>query len=362
MILSPSRAVVLVAAWCMSTAAAAAQSDDVDRYIRAEMERHHIPGLSLVVARDGKVLKQASYGLASVEFGAAATDSTLYQIASVTKSVGAAAVMLLVQEGKFRTTDSITRLLPGLPAHWGGVTVRHLLSHTSGLPDVLARPGFGPVLFQNRKDALDSLPRLPLAGPPGGQWLYNQTNYLLLQDLVERYGGKPFPQFVQERIFQPLGMGRTVFDSRLVVPGYATHYEYEDGRLLRVINDAAIYPFMFAAAGIGTSAIELYRFAEALRTHALLRPAIVAEMWTPPARNDGATVISLGEFKFEYAYGFVVDRTPGKRWVGHSGGGTAAFRIFPDDRMVVVVLHNGRSPDPDGLALGVASKYLQAAH
>ena len=337
--------------------AAAAQSEEVDRYIKAEMERQHIPGLSLLVARDGKILKQVSYGMASIEFGVPATDSTLYQIASATKSFTAAAVMLLVQEGKFRTSDSVTRLLPGLPDHWGGVTVRHLLSHTSGLPDVLARPGFGPLLFTTRQAALDSLPRLALAAAPGEKWLYNQTNYLLLVDLVEKYGGESFQEFMRHRIFEPLGMRRTVFDSRAVVPGYTTHYEYEKGRLLRVINDVGIHPFLFGAAGIGTSAVELYWFAESLRTHSLLNAKSVEEMWTPPVRNDSATVISLGGFRFEYGYGFVVERQPGKRSVGHSGGGTAAFRIFPDDRMVVVVLHNGRTPNPDGLVFGVASKY-----
>lgn len=334
-----------------------AQSGDVDQYVKTEMERQHIPGLSLVVARDGKIVKQSSYGLASIEFSAPATNVTLYQIASATKSFAAAAVMMLVEEGKFRTTDSITRLLPGLPEKWDAVTVRQLLSHTSGLPDVLARPGAGSLRWRTRKDALDSLPLQPMAGTPGGQWIYNQTNYLLLQELIEKYGGEPLPAFIKRRIFDPLGMTRTVFDSRTVVPNYVTHYEYKNGALLRVINDAAIHPWLFSAAGIGTTAEELFRFAESLRTHTLLRAASVEEMWTPTVRNDGKTIIEAGSFKLEYGYGFLVDRTPGKRSMGHSGGGTAAFRVFPDDGMVVVVLHNGQTPIPDQLLFGIASKY-----
>jgi CubicO group peptidase (beta-lactamase class C family) len=334
-----------------------AQSAEVDAYIKAEMEKQHIPGLSLVVARDGKIVKQASYGFASIEFSAPATNATLYQIASATKSFTAAGVMMLVEEGKFRTTDSITRLLPGLPEKWNAVTVRQLLSHTSGLPDLLARTGYGPLRWRTRKEALDSLPLEPMAGTPGGQWAYNQTNYLLLQDLIEKYCGESLPKFIQQRIFDPLGMKLTVYDSRTVVPHYATHYEYTDGKLLRVINDAAIYPWVFSAAGIGTTAEELFRFAEALRTNKLLKASSTEEMWTPPVRNDGKTIIEAGPFKLEYGYGFVVERGAGKRSMGHSGGGTAAFRIFPDDRMVVVVLHNGQTPIPDQLVFGVASKY-----
>ena len=348
--------VVLLAA-IVVTGRSAAQSAEVDQYIRAEMERQHIPGLSLVVARDGKIVKQSSYGLASIEFSAPATDVTLYQIASATKSFAATAVMMLVQQGKFRTTDSITTLLPGLPATWNGVTVRQLLSHTSGLPDLLARPGYGPLRWRTRKEALDSLPSQPMAGTPGGQWIYNQTNYLLLQDLIEKYCGEPLPVVFKQRIFDPLGMRLTVFDSRTVVPNYATHYEYKDGLQLRALNDAAIYPWLFSAAGIGTTAEELYRFAEALRTHSILDSASIGEMWTPTLRNDGKTIIEAGPFRLEYGYGFLVERTPGKRSMGHSGGGNAAFRIFPDDRLIVVVLHNGQTPIPDQLVFGVASKY-----
>jgi CubicO group peptidase (beta-lactamase class C family) len=174
-------------------------------------------------------VKQASYGLASIEFSAPATSATLYQIASATKSFTATAVMMLVEEGKFRTTDSITKLLPGLPEKWNAVTVRQLLSHTSGLPDLLARPGYGPLRWVTRKEALDSLPLEPMAGTPGGQWIYNQTNYLLLQDLVEKYCGESLPKCIQRRIFDPLGMKLTVYDSRAVVPHYATHYEYKEG-------------------------------------------------------------------------------------------------------------------------------------
>src|SRR5262245_52963000 len=272
-----------------SPPAAASQSAEVDRYIKTEMEKQHIPGLSLLVARDGRIVKQSSYGLASIEFSAPATNTTLYQIASATKSFTATAVMMLVEEGKFRTTDPITKLLPGLPEKWNAVTVRQLLSHTSGLPDLLARPGYGPLRWVTRKEALDSLPLQPMAGTPGGQWIYNQTNYLLLQELVEKYCGESLPAFIQQRIFDPLGMKLTVYDSRTVVPHYATHYEFKDGKLLRVINDAAIYPWLFSAAGIGTSAEELYRFAEALRTRKLLSPASIDEMWTPTTRNDGKT-------------------------------------------------------------------------
>jgi CubicO group peptidase (beta-lactamase class C family) len=227
-----------------------------------------------VVARDGKIIKQSSYGLASIEFSAPATDGTLFQIASATKSFSAAAVMMLVEEGKFRSTDSITKLLPGLPEKWNGVTVRQLLSHTSGLPDLLARPGYGPLRWRTRKEALDSLPLQPMAGSPGGQWIYNQTNYLLLQDLIEKYGGEPLPVFIKRRIFDPLGMRLTVFDSRTVVPNYATHYEIKDGVQLRVINDAAIYPWLFSAAGIRTTA-EALPVRRALRTHAIVGTASV---------------------------------------------------------------------------------------
>src|SRR6185503_3659007 len=213
--------------------ASRAPADAIDRVVEATMAADDLPSVALVVGRAGTILKQAAYGEASVELHVPATLQTVYPIASATKAITSTAIFLLVQEGKFSLEDSITELLPGLPAAWLEVTPRHLLSLTSGLPDIALQPGREPLIAATRAEALAKLRTMPLAFPVGTRWSYNQTNYMLLLMLVEKYGERPFQSFVRERLFAPLGLEATTFgDSDDVVPGRASMYERRDGALV----------------------------------------------------------------------------------------------------------------------------------
>jgi CubicO group peptidase (beta-lactamase class C family) len=209
---------------------------ELDAYVRREMRRRHIPGLSLAVLRGARVVRLKGYGLASVEQGVAAAAETVYQLASTTKVFTGAAVMLLAEEGKLSLDDSVTKLLPGLPAAWGGVTVRQCLTHTSGLPDASLSDDTDEVIAPTRAEALVKLAALPFVSRPGEKWEYNQTGYVLLGMLVERLSGLSFEEFLARRFFRPLGMTRTSFgDSGEVVPGRATlytRYVLEGGKLV----------------------------------------------------------------------------------------------------------------------------------
>ena len=162
-------------------------ADAVDDVVATTMAADDLPSLALVVGRGGVILKQAAYGKASLELDVPATTKTVYPIASATKTFTALAIQLLVREGKFSLEDSITELLPDLPEAWLEVTPRHLLTHTSGLPDVAVEPGRAALLANTRAAALQALHTRPLDFPVGTGWAYNQTNYLLLLMLVETH-------------------------------------------------------------------------------------------------------------------------------------------------------------------------------
>src|SRR6185436_10482551 len=187
------------------------QTDAIDRVVEATMAADQLPGVALVVGRGGKILKQAAYGWADVEQHVPATTSTVFPIASATKTMTSTVVLMLVREGKFSLDDSITELLPDLPEAWLEVTPRHLLTHTSGLPDVARETGREPLIAESRAEALEKLRSLPLAFPVGARWSYNQTNYMLLLMLVEKYGGRPFQTYVRARLFDPLELHSTAF-------------------------------------------------------------------------------------------------------------------------------------------------------
>src|SRR5208337_463999 len=165
-------------------------ADSVDDYIREQMNARHLPGVVLVVLRDGKVIKQQSYGLANIELSVPTSKDSVFPLASVTKVFTATAVYLLVQEGKLRLGDKVAQLLPGLPNAWDEITVLNCLSHTSGIADILpGSPAAAPpnwIAASSQEEALKKVSAVPLVYPPGEKSIYNQTEFLLLKMIVEK--------------------------------------------------------------------------------------------------------------------------------------------------------------------------------
>ena len=175
-------------------------------YVKSEMERQHIPGLALLVTRDGKIVRSEGFGLANVELQVPVKPETIFQSGSVGKQFTATAVMMLVEEGKIGLDDPLTKYFPDAPPSWKNVTVRELLSHTGGFGDY-------PKDFNFRKDwtepqLLKLVESIPLAYPPGTKWEYSNLGYLTLGILIHRVSGEFYGDFLQQRIFQPLGMQR----------------------------------------------------------------------------------------------------------------------------------------------------------
>lgn len=317
------------------------------------MRADDLPSVALVVGRAGKILKQAAYGEASLELHVPATPQTVYPIASATKAFTSTAIFLLVREGKFALEDSITELLPGLPSAWLEVTPRHLLTHTSGLPDIAITSGREQLIAGTRGEALTRVCALPLSCAAGARWSYNQTNYMLLLMLVEKYGERPFETFIRERLFEPLGLKATTFgDSDDVIPGRATMYETRDGALRP--RQSRFPEFVRGAAGVNTSVEEWYRWADAWAHARVLPQSDLDLLWQPAELVSGARV-SLAP-STSYGCGVMVDTRAGQRSVGHSGGGNAAFRYFIDEDLLIVFATNGKTEED-----ALVDKIAQAA-
>src|SRR3954452_11130973 len=183
----------------------------VDQYVTAEMSRQHIPGISLAVVRNDSGLIRRGYGLANVELGVPASDSTVYQSGSLGKQFTAAAVVMLAEQGRLSLDDRISKWLPeGGPA-WRDITVRHLLTHTSAIAE------YTDSTFDYRKDYTeDELVKFaasrPLDFKPGERWSYSNTGYVLLGALIRRVSGRFYGDLLRDSIFKPLGMN----DSRII--------------------------------------------------------------------------------------------------------------------------------------------------
>lgn len=325
----------------------------VDAYVEQVMKKRHIPGVSIAVVKDGKTVMSKGYGLANVELEVPATRDTVYQLASVTKTFTATAVMLLVRDGKLALDDKIAERLPDLPSAWNKVTVRQLLNHTSGIKSYTSVRNFEKTVRKDytQREILDLVAKAPLEFAPGEKWNYNNTGYFLLGMLIEKSSGKPYGEFMAERIFRPLGMTRTrANDLRAVIRVRAQGYEW-DGKKLR--NGEYTSPTQPFAAGMLVSTVgDLAKWDAALANHTLLDESTLMTMWTPTRLNKGEA---------GYGLGWGVSKVAGRRLVSH-GGGISGFSTeisrFIDDKLTVIVLTNLEGGQAESLARGIAGRFV----
>lgn len=350
----------LFAAACAAPEPAAAP-DALDRYVRDEMQARGIPGLALAVVQRGEVAALRCYGLANVETGTPVWPETKFAIASLDKQLTAAMVLLLERDRKLSLDDPIGVHLLDAPSTWSAIRVRHLLTHTSGMPDdwVETQDGRGFVDYTTEQLYRHARTR-PLLFAPGSGWSYSDQGYFLLCLIVERAGGVPYAQALRQRILAPLGMdGVVVAAPDAIVPQRAAGYLLQDGQLRnnRRLVDYGLWNDLAATVG------DFVKWDRALRDGALLTRDELARAWTP-ARLDGGEVAHAADDLAGYGFGWMVDTFRGRRVVQHSGFTGVFFLRLLDDDLSVVVFTNLERPSgsaPRGLALGVAGLFAPTA-
>ncbi len=346
--------VSLVFLLALASSAAPAQADRTDDYIKATMRHRHIPGLSLLVLHNGKIIKQQGYGLASLELGVPAKPETVYALASTTKPFIATGILLLAEQKRLRLDDPIGQYVPNIPESWKAITLRHLLSHTSGIKDY---PSDLRLTFSHDtppEKIIEAVAKAPLNFAPGAKWAYSNTGFVLLTMVLEKVSGKPWGAFLTERIFTPLGMSATRRDEAdAIVPQRATGYLWWGGTLHNAMFLKHEMPH-HGDEGLLSSVVDLAKWDAALRSEQILSKASRDALWTPTKLNDGSNA--------GYGLGWFLETHNGHRNISHAGGnpGTAAiFALYPDDKLTVIVLANQfGAVHIQALAQGVAQCYL----
>src|SRR5688572_17640436 len=280
-------------AWAQAAPAAASsaatQTEALDALVQKSMQTRQVPAASIAVVKDGTVVLAKGYGFSDVEKSIKATEQTVYQLASVTKPFTAMATLMLVEDGRLSLDGKITEILPGLPAAWAPVTVRHLLSHTSGIKSYT--DVFGQTKTPDSQvftsDAILALVKdAPLQFTPGERYAYCNTGYYLLGMIVEKASGKPYATFLAERIFKPLGMTSTSLDDYADArPVRARGYATASGATTPAQHTHPTQPF--SAGALVSNVVDLAKWDAALTARKLLKPASYDAMWTPMRLNDG---------------------------------------------------------------------------
>lgn len=353
-------AVLTLIAPNLSTAQNDALNGAVTDYVKSEMQRQHIPGLALLVAKDGKIVRAEGFGLANVELQVPVKPETVFQSGSVGKQFTATAVMMLVEEGKVGLDDPLTKYFTGAPPAWKSATVRELLSHTAGFGDY-------PKDFNFRKDwtedeLLKLVESIPLAYTPGTSWKYSNLGFLTLGILIHRVTGEFYGDFLQQRIFRPLGMSSTrIISEADIVPNRSAGYRIVKGELK---NQEWVAPMVNTTAdgSLYFSILDLAKWDAALYTEKLLKKSSLDLMWTPALLQTGEPNGGRPN-SGHYGFGWFIDERNGHRCVHHDGswqGFETAIDRYVDDRLTVVALTNLAEAQPGKITRHVAEMYLAA--
>ncbi|UCE41218.1 MAG: serine hydrolase [Candidatus Aminicenantes bacterium] len=354
---------LLITCTCMLMVACKSERDsvtpqgvlEVDKLF-SQWDKHDSPGAAIAVIKEGKIIHKNGYGESQLEYNIPITPSTIFHVASVSKQFTAFSIVMLANEGKLSLDDNIHQFIPEVPDFAETITIRHLIHHVSGLRDqweLLAMAGWRLDDVITKEHILIAVRNQEeLNFKPGEEYLYCNTGYTLLAEIVERVTGQSFPEWTKENLFQPLGMSNTHFhdDHQMIVKNRAYSYAPSEnsGFKKRVLSYANV-----GATSLFTTVEDLSKWANNFFTKKVGGPLVIAQM-------EQQGVLNSGE-KIDYAFGVSIGKYKGLKTVSHSGG-DAGFRshllLFPDQKFAVAVLSNCGNINTGQLARQTSEVYL----
>jgi Beta-lactamase class C and other penicillin binding proteins len=334
--------------------------DDIQKSAKQMVARAYTdtaPGAALLLGKKGQIIFREGTGLANLEHQVPLTPDMPFRLASLTKPLTSTAILMLVEAGELALTDSLNHFLPDYPMGETTITIEHLLTHTSGIPDYTELPEWWAIHRQDlRVDQLIDLFKVqPKAFAPGTRWAYSNSGYVLLGAILETISGVSYGKFMAEHIFTPLGMSNTSYEatSSRVIPHMANGYsKAPEGHLH---PEYLSYTHLYASGGLVSTLDDLARWYAALHEGRLLTPETLRRMWTPYRLADGTSA--------RYGYGWWLGECRGQPAAEHFGSmpGYAHYLLsFPEDDVLSIVLSNneGKLNHVEQLAVGMAGLAL----
>jgi CubicO group peptidase (beta-lactamase class C family) len=318
-------------------------------------ERTIRPGIAVAIIREGQITYCQGHGLANMEWEQPVTPHTVFGLGSTTKPFTATAIMLLEQQGKLCLDDTIQTYLPEYPTQEHRVTLRHLLTHTSGIPNFVTQPDFREQHAHTKNSVAEVIALfkdLPFDFAPGTRYSYSNSGYVLLGHILERLLDMSYSEVIQRLIFHPLGMTHSYYlTPEAIIPHRASGYiRTEQGyQHARFITPAVKH----AAGGLASTLEDMILWDSALREERLLDHTTQARMYSPVCLVDGRTE--------NYGFGWEIGHYRQHHYVCHAGGipgYSAFFGRFPDDELTIILLSNRHALDVSALARKIAQIVL----
>ena len=329
------------------------------------MSQLRIPGLQYAVIRHNRIVTSGALGMANMQDHVPVDSRTIFPINSITKAFTGVAVMQLVDSGNLDLDAPVSRYLDNLPVAWRNVSIRRLVTHTSGLPDIWDE--HASLIGNSPEASWQRVQALPIEFSPGEKFKYNQTNYVLIGMIIDKLSGQEFDRFINRRQFRIADMPLTgYYDGNDVVPHSTriyTVYRSLAGRFTYTgnVTNGVTEEFphlMRTAAGINSTATELSRWIIALLQGKLLKDKnSIKKLLTPGKLNDGSHA-GFSPFINGYGVGWPMVIRPKHMALTPTGGGRSAFFLYPDDDLAIVVLTNLTGAQPDGFIDQLASLYI----
>jgi D-alanyl-D-alanine carboxypeptidase len=309
------------------------------------------PGAAVIVVTDGEVIFRKGQGIANLELDVRIKPDMVFRLGSITKQFTAVAILMLAEQGKLDLDDSISKFLPDYPTHDYLITVKHLLTHTSGIKSYTSMPEWPPLWRKDFtvQELIDFFKYQPMESAPGKRWAYNNSGYILLGAIIEKASGQTYEQFLQQNIFEPVGMKQSYYDnsSRIIHRRVAGYDKSSEG-----FTNAAYLSMTqpYAAGALASTVDDLVLWDSALYTEQLLKQETLKQAHISHQLTDGSFTA--------YGYGWEISEYAGHPLIEH-GGGIHGFRTrairMPDDRVFVAVLSNNGGTDPGFLAFKIAA-------
>lgn len=334
----------------------AALAATIDQLAAKALQGPGAAALSIAVARGDTFVLNKGYGIADLEHGVPATQTTLFRIGSVTKQYTAAAIMKLVEQGKLALDDDFTKYID-YPTQGKTVTIRHLLTHTSGIKSYTDLPDFaaGSAADMAPEKVLDPVRNLPFEFEPGAKWAYNNSGYHLLGMIIEKVSGVPYAQHLQNEFFTPLGLTQTRYDVGAdIIPGRARGYRLLDGKPANAAHLGMTIPY--AAGGLMATAHDLVAWQLALVAGRAVSLDSYKQMTTPATLSDGSAT--------DYGFGLKIRNLDGHPCILHGGGiyGFNSMLLYlPDEKLSIAVISSSESVSSGRLSQEIAREALGAA-